>query len=190
VLVRFLTDFVRSPARDLNCGPDWGIRASTPSFPRPDVIGLDVLVPKALNLVLSTFLIKTNISGSHDPPYLSHLLRTPATNLGAVAQNAASCGCLRIRRAFRKQGIQPSVVTIDIIEKVHSTVFLRDGGHVENKGDGVAIRLLATVPVIYSLSVAPGTQTLLGARSLVLGWVSTLTYWSPPLFLGTARKTR
>jgi hypothetical protein len=46
------------------------------------------------------------------------------------------------------------------------------------------------VPLIYSLSVAPGTQTLLGARSLVLGWVSTLTYWRPPLFLGTARKTR
>jgi hypothetical protein len=44
--------------------------------------------------------------------------------------------------------------------------------------------------LIYSLSVAPGTQTLLGARSLVLGWVSTLTYWRPPLFLGTARKTR
>jgi len=59
-----------------------------------------------------------------------------------------------------------------------------------NFSDGVAIRLLATVALIYSLSVAPGTQTLLGARSLVLGWVSTLTYWSPPLFLGTARKTR
>jgi hypothetical protein len=54
-------------------------------------------------------------------------------HLGAVAQNAASSGCLRIRRAFRKQGIQPFVVTIDIIEKVHSTVFLRDGGYVENK---------------------------------------------------------
>ena len=39
--------------------------------------------------------------------------------------------------------------------------------------------LFATVPYIYSLSVAPGTQTLLGARSFVLGWVSTLTYWSP-----------
>ena len=54
-------------------------------------------------------------------------------HLGAMAQNAASSGCLRIRRAFRKQGIQPFVVTIDIIEKVHSTVFLRDGGYVENK---------------------------------------------------------
>jgi hypothetical protein len=82
------------------------------------------------------------------------------------------------------------VVTIDIIEKVHSTVFLPVGGHVGNKGDGVAIRLLAIVPVTYSLSVAPGTQTLLGASSLVLGWVSTLTYCRPPLFLGTARKTR
>jgi MFS superfamily sulfate permease-like transporter len=34
VRVRFLTGFVRSPARDLNCGPDCGIRASTPSFSR------------------------------------------------------------------------------------------------------------------------------------------------------------
>jgi hypothetical protein len=54
-------------------------------------------------------------------------------HLGAVALNAASSGCLRIRRAFRKHGIQPFVVTIDVIEKVHSTVFLRDGGYVENK---------------------------------------------------------
>ena len=46
---------------------------------------------------------------------------------------SGDCRCLRIRRAFRKQGIQPLVVTINIIEKVHSTVFLRDGGHVENK---------------------------------------------------------
>ena len=38
-----------------------------------------------------------------------------------------------------------------------------------NFSNEVAIRLLATVPVTYSLSVTPGTQTLLGARSLVLG---------------------
>jgi hypothetical protein len=40
---------------------------------------------------------------------------------------------LRIRRAFRKQGVQPFVVTINVIEKVNCTVLLRDGGHVENE---------------------------------------------------------
>ena len=48
-------------------------------------------------------------------------------------QRSGDCGSLRIRRAFRKQGIQPFVVSINIIEKVHSTVFLRDRGHVENQ---------------------------------------------------------
>ena len=38
--------------------------------------------------------------------------------------------------------------------------------------------LFVTVPYIYSLSVAPGTQTLLGA--ILLGWVSTLTYSREP----------
>ena len=45
-------------------------------------------------------------------------------------------------------------------------------------------------PLIYSLSLAPVTETLFGARSLVLGCGPTLTYCRPPLFLGTARKTR
>ena len=49
------------------------------------------------------------------------------------AHNAPSRVYLRIRWAFREQGIQPFVVTIDIIEKVHSTVFLRNGGHVQGK---------------------------------------------------------
>ena len=93
-------------------------------------------------------LFKTNFNGSHDPQYLSHLLKTPVTNLRAVAQDAASCGCLRIRRAFRKQGIQPSVVTIDIIEKVHSTVFLRDGGHVENKDRDLHRQI--NLPIVFA----------------------------------------
>ena len=93
-------------------------------------------------------LFKTNFNGGHDPQYLSHLLKTPVTNLRAVAQDAASCGCLRIRRAFRKQGIQPSVVTIDIIEKVHSPVFLRDGGHVENKDRDLHRQI--NLPIVFA----------------------------------------
>jgi hypothetical protein len=48
---------------------------------------------------------------------------------------------LRVRRAFRKQGIQPFVVTIDIIEKVHCTVFLRDGGYVQNEDQDLDLQV-------------------------------------------------
>jgi hypothetical protein len=60
----------------------------------------------------------------------------------------AGGGCLRIRRAFRKQGIQPFVVTIDIIEKVHSTVFLRNGGYVENKDRDLHCQI--NLPIVFA----------------------------------------
>ena len=55
---------------------------------------------------------------------------------------------LWIRRPLGKEGVQSLVVTIDIIEKVHRAVFLRDRGYVENKD-----RHLSTVRAPAGLSL-------------------------------------
>ena len=61
--------------------------------------------------------------------------------------------CLRIGEGFRKHSIQPFVVSIDIVEKVHSTIFLRDSGDVEKKDWNRAVRLICRLSLPESIAV-------------------------------------
>ena len=57
-------------------------------------------------------------------------------------------GQLWIRRPFCKQGVQPFVVTIDVIEKVHCTVFFSDCGDVEDKDRDLHCQI--NLPIVFA----------------------------------------
>lgn len=69
-------------------------RNSTSSFRRPDVGGPNVLVAKALNLVLSTFLIKTNFSGRHD---LTAAIALSVELYLKIAERVVGCASVSIK---------------------------------------------------------------------------------------------
>jgi hypothetical protein len=88
------------------------------------------------NLIIQRFLGEFNRVGGVPRPVSGQL---PKSSISRY---------LRIRGAFREEGIQASVVTIDVIEKVHGTVFLCDGGYVEKK-DG-HLRRQVNLPIIFA----------------------------------------